>query len=121
MRNRRRQTRSAVEGLRLAIDCLPVATREAMLEGVQANERIIVGAYVDGWAASARCSPPTAAGARTDFLSFAKSWDRFARVRGRRARRPPSASCGSSSPSCRPACRSRAGSSSTARSPSTAS
>ena len=39
---------SPVERLRLAIDCLPVATREAMLAGVRANERIIVGAYVDG-------------------------------------------------------------------------
>jgi hypothetical protein len=68
MRNRRRQNSSPVERLRLAIDCLPVATREAMLAGVRANERIIAGAY--------------RAGGRTDLLSFAKSWDRFARAAG---------------------------------------
>ena len=47
MRNRHRHS-SPVDRLRLAVDCLPVATRRAMLEGVQANERIIVGAYTDG-------------------------------------------------------------------------
>ena len=31
-------------------------------------------------AACARCSPRTAAGARTDFLSFARTWDRFTRA-----------------------------------------
>ena len=34
MRNRRRHDTRAVERLRLAIDCLPVATREAMLSGL---------------------------------------------------------------------------------------
>ena len=34
MRNRRRQN-SPVERLRLAIDCMPVATREAMLQAVR--------------------------------------------------------------------------------------
>ena len=38
---------SSVEGLRLAIDCMPVATREAMLLGLGRYERILVGAYVD--------------------------------------------------------------------------
>src|SRR5258708_36335807 len=47
MRNRRHRS-SPIERLRLAIDCLPLATRRAMLEGVQAQERIIVGAYTDG-------------------------------------------------------------------------
>ena len=42
----------------VAIDCLPRATRIAMLEGSRTNE-IIVGAYSDG-TGSARCSPPTA-------------------------------------------------------------
>src|ERR671936_299224 len=32
--------------LRIAIDCLPLQTRKAMLEGIEAN-RIIVGAYTD--------------------------------------------------------------------------
>ena len=35
-----------------------------------------------GAAASARCSRPTARARRTDFLSFARAWDRFARCRG---------------------------------------
>jgi hypothetical protein len=71
-----------VERLRMAIDCLPVRTREAMLQGVRANERIIVGAYVDG---DGGVCPMLAAhrnGGRTDLLSFAKSWDRFARAKG---------------------------------------
>jgi hypothetical protein len=71
MRNRR-LSNSPIERLRTAIDCLPVSTREAMLAGVRANGRIIVGAC-----------PMLAAhrrGARTDFLSFARSWDRFARA-----------------------------------------
>jgi hypothetical protein len=81
MRNSHRQS-SPIERLRLAIDCLPVATRRAMLDGVLAQERIIVGAYTDG---SGGVCPMLAAhrrGGRTDFVSFAKSWDRFARSRG---------------------------------------
>jgi hypothetical protein len=80
MRNRRRQS-SPIERLRLAIDCLPPATRKAMLDGVLGSERIIVGAYTDG---SGGVCPMLAAhrcGGRTDFASFAKSWDRFARSR----------------------------------------
>lgn len=89
MRNRRRQSNSAVEGLRLAIDCMPVRTREAMLDGLASNERILVGAYVDG---SGGVCPMLAAhrcGGRTDFLSFAKSWDRFARAGGRKRAATP--------------------------------
>jgi hypothetical protein len=37
------RTRSSVEDLRLAIDCLPLRTREAMLTGIRSNA-IIVGA-----------------------------------------------------------------------------
>src|ERR1700722_5243016 len=47
MRNRPREPASRVESLRMAIDCMPVASREAMLRGLRDNERIIVGAYVD--------------------------------------------------------------------------
>ncbi len=64
---------------------MPVATREAMLAGVRGNERVIVGAYVDG---SGGVCPMLAAhrcGGRTDFLSFARSWDRFTRA-GRESR-----------------------------------
>ena len=85
MRNRRRHSADAVERLRLAIDCMPVATREAMLAGVRGNERVIAGAYVDS---SGGVCPMLAAhrrGARTDFISFARTWDRFARA-GRESR-----------------------------------
>jgi hypothetical protein len=81
MRNRHLRS-SPIESLRLAIDCLPVATRRAMLDGVTSAERVIVGAYTD---ASGGVCPMLAAhrrGGRTDFISFAKSWDRFARARG---------------------------------------
>jgi len=81
MRNSRRRS-SPIESLRLAIDCLPIVTRRAMLDGVTSAERVIVGAYTDG--AGGVC-PMLAAhrrGGRTDFISFAKSWDRFARARG---------------------------------------
>jgi hypothetical protein len=62
---------------------MPVATREAMLDGLRANERIIAGAYVDGQGGVCPMLVAHRRGARTDFLSFAKSWDRFARTSGR--------------------------------------
>jgi hypothetical protein len=70
-------THSPIDDLRLAIDCLPLRTREAMLAGVRANE-IIVGAYSDR---SGGVCPMLAAhrhGGRTSFVSFAHAWDRFA-------------------------------------------
>jgi hypothetical protein len=82
MRNGRRQSRSNVEGLRLAIDCMPVATREAMLEGLRSYQRILVGAYVDDLGGVCPMLAAHRCGGRTDFLSFAKSWDRFARAKG---------------------------------------
>lgn len=75
--------KSNVERLRLAIDCMPVATRQAMLEGLQANSRVIVGAYVDGRGGLCPMLAAHRAGARTDFLSFARSWDRFTHANGR--------------------------------------
>lgn len=89
MRNRRRQSASAVERLRLAIDCLPVSTREAMLEGVREAERVIAGAYVDEHGGVCPMLAAHRRGARTDFLSFAKSWDRFARTSGASRRATP--------------------------------
>jgi hypothetical protein len=73
MRERRRAT---IEDLRLAIQCLPRATRIAMLEGIECNE-IIVGAYS---AAGGVCPMLAAhrAGGRTNAISFARAWDRFA-------------------------------------------
>src|SRR6476469_6955449 len=79
-----RRKRYAIEDLRRAIDCLPVDTRVAMLEGVRSND-IIVGAYTsrDGGVcpmlAAHRC------GGRTSLISFARTWDRFAHAK--RARR----------------------------------
>ena len=79
-----RRKRYAIEDLRRAIDCLPVQTRAAMLEGVRSND-IIVGAYTsrDGGVC-----PMLAAhrnGGRTSLISFAHTWDRF--TRAKRARR----------------------------------
>ena len=72
-----RRHRSPIDDLRLAIDCLPSQTRVAMLEGISANE-IIVGAYTDQ---DGGVCPMLAAhrhGGRTNFISFARAWDRFA-------------------------------------------
>jgi hypothetical protein len=73
MRTRRRAT---IEDLRLAIDCLPRATRSAMLAGIEANP-IIVGAYSDR---NGICPMLAAhrAGGRTNLIAFARAWDRFA-------------------------------------------
>jgi hypothetical protein len=71
--------------LRTAIDCLPLTTRKAMLGGVESN-RIIVGAYTDR---SGGVCPMLAAhrnGGRTSLASFARAWDRYTGVRGRKAR-----------------------------------
>ena len=79
-----RRKRYAIEDLRLVIDCLPVQTRVAMLEGIRSND-IIVGAYTtrDGGVcpmlAAHRC------GGRTSLISFAHTWDRF--TGAKRARR----------------------------------
>ena len=79
-----RRKRYAIEDLRQAIDCLPVDTRVAMLQGVRSND-IIVGAYTtrDGGVcpmlAAHRC------GGRTSLISFAHTWDRF--TQAKRARR----------------------------------
>ncbi len=78
--------RSALEDLRLTIDCLPRRTRLAMLEGIASNE-IIVGAYTDRLGGVCPMLAAHRNGGRTNFISFAKAWDRFAR-----ARRPRKAS-----------------------------
>ena len=84
MRTRRRAT---TQDLRVAIDSLPRGTRLAMLEGIRTNG-IIVGAYTSG---EGICPMLAAhrAGGRTNSISFARAWDRFAfrDGRDRRARR----------------------------------
>lgn len=79
-----RTRRSPNDDLRLAIDCLPTRTREAMLEGIASNE-IIVGAYSDRDGGVCPMLAAHRCGGRTNFISFAKAWDAFAGVK--RARR----------------------------------
>jgi hypothetical protein len=73
MRTRRQAT---IRELRQAIDCLPTSTRIAMLEGIRSND-IIVGAYTDGGGICPMLAAHRAGG-RTDFIGFARAWDRFA-------------------------------------------
>jgi hypothetical protein len=80
VRARRRPARD----LRTAIDCLPLQTRKAMIDGIEAN-RIIVGAYTDR---SGGICPMLAAhrnGGRTNLASFARAWDRYTGARRARA------------------------------------
>ena len=75
-------SRAPIEDLRRTIDCLPLRTREAMLQGIREDD-IIVGAYQTR---GGNC-PMLAAhrrGGRTSFLSFARAWDRFAAARSPR-------------------------------------
>jgi hypothetical protein len=78
------RAQSAIEDLRLAVDCLPLRTREAMLAGIRSNE-IIVGAYADRAGGVCPMLAAHRAGGRTSFVSFARAWDGFAGAR--RARR----------------------------------
>jgi len=80
-----RTRRHPIEDLRSAIDCLPADTRMAMLQGVRSNE-IIVGAYTDRRGGVCPMLAAHRCGGRTSFISFAKSWDRFTRARGRARR-----------------------------------
>src|SRR5688500_20282216 len=76
-----RRRRPARE-LRLAVDCLPLQTRKAMLEGIDAN-RIIVGAYTDRQGGVCPMLGAHRKGGRTSLASFARAWDSYTRARGR--------------------------------------
>jgi hypothetical protein len=76
-----RRRRPARE-LRIAIDCLPLQTRKAMLEGIEAN-RIIVGAYTDRQGGVCPMLAAHRNGGRTSLASFARAWDRYTRARKR--------------------------------------
>ncbi|HET9721387.1 MAG TPA: hypothetical protein VFP55_15010 [Solirubrobacteraceae bacterium] len=78
---------TALRQLREAIDCLPRATRLAMLEGISRNP-IIAGAYAD---AAGICPMLAAhrAGGRTSFIAFARAWDAFAFRSSRRCAARP--------------------------------
>ena len=75
-----RKARDPISSLRTAIDCLPVRTREAMLEGIRANP-VVVGAYTDSRGGICPMLAAHRHGGRTSFVSFARAWDRFARTR----------------------------------------
>jgi hypothetical protein len=79
-----RRRRFSTQELRLTIDCLPLRTRIAMLEGVRSND-IIVGAYVDRAGGVCPMLAAHRCGGRTSFISFAKAWDGF--TGAKRARR----------------------------------
>jgi hypothetical protein len=79
--------RATIEDLRLAIDCLPRSTRIAMLEGIRSNE-IIVGAYSHGGGICPMLAAHRAGG-RTNLISFARAWDRFAYGHARRGKPRP--------------------------------
>ncbi|HEY1521402.1 MAG TPA: hypothetical protein VGF70_00180 [Solirubrobacteraceae bacterium] len=81
----RTQRRATIEDLRVAIHSLPRTTRIAMLQGIAGND-IIAGAYTSGQG----ICPMLAAhrnGGRTNLISFAKAWDRFA-FNGSRVTKP---------------------------------
>jgi len=74
-----RQTLKPARDLRIAIDRMPAATRQAMLDAMDVNP-IIVGAYTDR---DGGVCPMLAAhrnGGRTSFASFADAWDRYTRA-----------------------------------------
>jgi hypothetical protein len=73
MGTRRRATTSE---LRQAVECLPRKTRIAMLAGIENND-IIAGAYTDGGGICPMLAAHRAGG-RTNLISFAHAWDRFA-------------------------------------------
>jgi hypothetical protein len=77
--------RRPARDLRTAIDCLPLHTREAMLEGIAAG-RIIVGAYTDRRGGVCPMLAAHRNGGRTSLASFARAWDRYTGA-PRRARR----------------------------------
>jgi hypothetical protein len=68
--------RRPARDLRNAIDCLPLRTREAMLEGIGAG-RIIVGAYTDRQGGVCPMLAAHRNGGRTSLASFARAWDRY--------------------------------------------
>jgi hypothetical protein len=74
--------RHPARDLRTAVDCLPLETRRAMLEGIGAN-RIIVGAYTDRQGGICPMLAAHRNGGRASLVSFAHAWDRYTGARGR--------------------------------------
>jgi hypothetical protein len=68
--------RRPARDLRIAIDCLPLQTRGAMLEGIESNQ-IIVGAYTDQKGGVCPMLAAHRNGGRTSYISVARAWDRY--------------------------------------------
>jgi hypothetical protein len=75
-----RKGRNPAQRLRTAVELLPLHTREAMLRGIERNQ-IIVGAYTDGEGGICPMLAAHRNGGRTNFASFAKTWDEFTGAR----------------------------------------
>jgi hypothetical protein len=71
-----RRPRRPAHELRLAIDCMPLDTRRAMLDGVTSNA-IIVGAYTDRDGGICPMLAAHRSGGRTAYATFAHAWDRY--------------------------------------------
>jgi len=69
----------ATDDLRVSVECLPRHTKVAMLEGIRAG-RIIAGAYTDDHGGTCPMLAAHRRGGRTDFLAFARAWDRFTAI-----------------------------------------
>src|SRR3712207_938734 len=76
-----RGVRDPISRLRDAIECLPVETCEAMLDGIRRNPTIIVGAYTDGRGGVCPMLAAHRNGSRVSFLGFARAWDAYSRAR----------------------------------------
>ena len=68
--------RRPARDLRHAVDCLPLATRRAMLEGIEGG-RIIVGAYTDRQGGVCPMLAAHRNGGRTSLAGFARAWDAY--------------------------------------------
>jgi hypothetical protein len=64
------------------VECLPIETKQAMLEGIRSNT-IIIGAYVDRQGGICPMLAAHRCGGRTSFASFARAWDRYTGARKR--------------------------------------
>ena len=78
----RTRRRNPAQDLRLAVECLPIETKHAMLVGIRSN-RIIIGAYTDSQGGICPMLAAHRNGGRTSFASFAHAWDRYTGARRR--------------------------------------
>ena len=72
--------------LRLAVECLPYATRVVMLEAID-SDPIIAGAFVDGSGSMCPMLAANRRGARAGVKSFARAWDVFTGAADKRVQR----------------------------------